>query len=123
MAEVTEIVTVTEIIESHSVEVIVETKEVVEVITSEGRQGPPGIKGDQGDQGEQGIPGVAGASYRHPQVVPSAEWVVNHMLGRFPAVVVVDSAGESVEGEVYYDSPNVVRLIFCAPFGGEAYLN
>lgn len=81
--------------------------------------GPPGygIKGDKGD------PGLSGASYVHTQSVASSEWVVFHGLNRFPSLVVVDSAGDTVEGSVKYDSSMQITVTFSAPFGGLAYVN
>jgi hypothetical protein len=49
-------------------------------------------------------------------------WVINHALGTFPTVTVIDSAGDEVEGDVEYPTPNQVVLSFSAPFAGTAYL-
>ena len=109
----------------------VATKEVVFVsheapqhtAIAAGAQGPAGPKGDTGDQGPQGLPGLAGASYAHLQAIPAATWTINHGLGRFPSVTVVDSAGSVVVGNIEYVSSNTVVLYFSAAFGGSAYLN
>ena len=106
----------------------VATKEVVFVsheapqhtAIAAGAQGPAGPKGDQG---LQGLPGLAGASYEHLQAIPAATWTINHGLGRFPSVTVVDSAGSVVVGNIEYVSNNTVVLYFSAAFGGSAYLN
>lgn len=64
-----------------------------------------------------------GDHYFHSQVMPAANWVIAHGLGRYPSVVVVDSAGSMVEGDVHYDTPNQVILSFGAPFAGTASLS
>lgn len=61
--------------------------------------------------------------YTHVQVVPSAVWTVTHNLGKKPAVSIVTSAGDEIEGEVSYTSLNQVVLTFAGGFSGEAYLN
>jgi hypothetical protein len=58
----------------------------------------------------------------HTQAVPSTTWVVNHLLGGFPSVTVVDSANTAVHGMVTYVSETQVVLTFSAPFSGSAYL-
>lgn len=57
------------------------------------------------------------------QASPSSVWVVMHGLGRFPSVVVVDSTGRMVEGDVAYDSSNQITATFSGAFSGVAYLN
>lgn len=99
--------------------------EVVEVaaeseVLETGFAGPPGATGPQGPQG---APGLSGASYVHSQGVAALLWTVAHNLNRYPSVMVVDSAGTVVEGEVRYTSPNEIELEFGASFAGFAYLN
>jgi hypothetical protein len=105
-----------------SVQVIELPSETIELleVAEQGMPGPPGLKGDQGDQG---APGLSGASYPHIQAVPAADWVINHGLGRYPSVTVVDSAGSTVVGNVEYISANQVIVHFNGAFGGAAYLN
>ena len=93
------------------------------VVIAEGQVGPPGAKGDKGDKGDQGTPGLSGVSYVHDQSIADSVWVVVHNLGRFPSVMVIDSAGDEVEGSVRYDSANQITVTFSAPFGGKAFLN
>jgi len=88
-----------------------------------GVPGPPGPMGPQGLPGTPGAPGLSGANYVHNQAVPAADWIINHGLGRYPSVTVVDSAGTTVIGNVEYVSPNDVAIHFTAAFGGSAYLN
>lgn len=75
-------------------------------------------------QGPRGIPGQSGATgFTHHQMVPSDVWVINHGMGKNPAVSCVDSAGDEIEGGLKYPTLNQVVLTFSAATGGEAYLN
>ena len=61
--------------------------------------------------------------YVHVQNEASSIWVVEHQMGRYPSVTVVDSAGTMVFGDVIYDNENQVTITFTAAFSGKAYLN
>ena len=114
-----------------------------------GPAGPEGPQGEQGIQGEKGDPGdaVAGVtppltfdpdtgivgidttsfqisalSYRHNQVSAQTTWSITHNLGVYPEVVVVDSAGTRVYGDINYVDTNSLTLQFSAAFSGTAYL-
>ena len=56
------------------------------------------------------------------QEVPLAVWVITHNLNRHPAVVVEDSTGRRVEGDIVYTSNNVITITFTAAFSGRATL-
>lgn len=67
-----------------------------------------------------------------PNVIPSTiyqqtnssnVWTIAHNLNRFPSVIVVDSAGSKVEGDVNYIDANNVEIVFGAAFSGIVYLN
>jgi len=58
----------------------------------------------------------------HTQGSPSSTWTINHTLGGYPSVMVVDSASTVVIGEVSYVSTSQVVVEFTAPFSGYAYL-
>ena len=62
-------------------------------------------------------------TYTHNQDIPSAEWVVNHNLNKYPSVSVTDSAKSVVVGEVMYNSLNQATITFSAPFSGKAFFN
>lgn len=57
------------------------------------------------------------------QRVASDNWVIEHNLGKYPSVTVVDSADNVVMGDVIYLSKNRLEVIFVSPFSGKAYLN
>src|SRR4051794_35319013 len=74
--------------------------------------------------GSAWVPGaVTPATYVFTQGSPSASWTITHNLGYYPAVTVVDSSGNEVEGSVQYLSINQVRVTFSAAFSGSAYLS
>lgn len=75
------------------------------------------------DTDATGSPVTVPLSYVHNQGVASATWVITHNLGFYPNVIVEDSGGTTVEGEVVYNSANQLTLTFSAPFGGIAYLS
>lgn len=66
---------------------------------------------------------VRDKNYIHSQIVSSNEWTINHDLGKFPSVTVVDSSGALIFGEVEYLSNVTVVLRFSSEFSGVAYLN
>jgi len=65
----------------------------------------------------------ADKNYVHNQIASSATWSVSHNLDKFVSVVIVDSAGSVVIGEITYIDTNNVTLNFSAPFSGKAYFN
>ena len=66
---------------------------------------------------------VGDTTYSHQQIAPSQVWVINHELGRYPSVNVVDSAGTLVLGDIKYISENEIQVSFTAAFAGKVYLN
>ena len=57
------------------------------------------------------------------QTVAATVWNVNHNLGKFPSITVIDTANTVVTGEYTYTDNNNVILTFSAGFAGKAYLN
>lgn len=66
---------------------------------------------------------VADANYVHKQTESSNEWIIVHNLNKYPAVSIIDSAGDEVEGNVHYDSVNQITITFVGAFKGTATLN
>lgn len=62
-------------------------------------------------------------TYIYEQAIASSVWNIQHNLGRYPSITVVDSAGDVVMCDPKYIDENNVRLEFTAEFGGKAYLN
>jgi hypothetical protein len=62
--------------------------------------------------------------YEFFQSTPAASWSVNHNLGKYPSVSVVElGSKEVVFGNVTYLSTNSVQIDFASPFSGYAYMN
>lgn len=72
-----------------------------------------------------GVRGPAGedAHYEHTQGAASTTWVITHALGKKPSVIVLASSGDTVIGDITYDSDNQLTITFSAAFSGTAYLN
>ena len=62
-------------------------------------------------------------TYVYEQSVAASSWTIQHNLGRYPAVTVVDTAGTEVVGDVQYINENQIILNFRVTFSGTAYLN
>ena len=62
-------------------------------------------------------------SYVHVQSTVSATWMVEHDLGWFPNVTVIDSAGSTVEGDVAHIDTTMLTISFSGAFTGHAYLS
>lgn len=71
------------------------------------------------ESGETGVD----RTYVHSQNTASNNWTINHNLGKYPAVSVVDSANSVVEGNVIYTSQNQCVVQFKNTFSGKAYCN
>lgn len=62
-------------------------------------------------------------NYIHDQQTSSATWTVNHNMGKFPSVTIVDTAGDEVDASVHHNSNNQLTITFSAPVSGKAFLN
>ena len=80
------------------------------------------LQGPEGPQGPQGPPGII-ETYIHNQISPASTWSIQHNLGRYPSVSIVDSGGSIVLGAVKYISENEIQISFSAAFAGRAFLN
>jgi hypothetical protein len=64
--------------------------------------------------------------YVHTQNTPASSWVIDHNLGFFPNITVVDSSfpvPNQAEGNIVYNNLNRVTIDFSAAFAGKAYLS
>ena len=75
-----------------------------------------------GLMGPPGPPGPSGDVLEFDQVIPSAEWTINHNFGRRPVVGVLSPGGFEVEAEVAHPTVNQVRVYFNNPSSGKALL-
>ena len=64
----------------------------------------------------------AATRHVHTQGTASTTWTINHSLGGYPSVMVVDSAKTVVYGEINYVSTSQVVVNFSSAFSGSAYL-
>jgi hypothetical protein len=77
--------------------------------------------GTGGPTGSSGT--VAEQTFVFTQSTAAAVWVITHNLGVCPAIVVIDSASNVIEGDIHYNDLNTVTLTFSGAFAGIAYLN
>ena len=74
--------------------------------------------------GPRGLPGPGGSDKNFTHAFTSASSVtVPHNLGKFPAVTVIDSAGDECEGDVDHIDINNLTVTFSAPFSGTIICN
>jgi len=66
----------------------------------------------------QGVP-----TFVFTQGIPATTWNIQHNLGKFPSVSVINNNNVIINGEVTYIDNNNVQLNFSAGFSGKAYLN
>lgn len=89
-----------------------------------GDPGPIGAMGPPGPMGPQGPPGSAATlGHVHAQGVPAQQWMIVHNLGFYPNVTVIDSTGETVEGDITPVNEFALTLEFSGAFSGTAYLS
>ncbi len=62
-------------------------------------------------------------NYIHNQTATSAKWVVQHNLGKYCSVTVVDSGGNIIVGNVEYVDINRLIISFSTAISGKAYCN
>ena len=66
----------------------------------------------------QGVP-----TFVFTQNAPATTWNIQHNLGKFPSVSVINFNNVLINGEVIYIDNNNIQLNFSAAFAGKAYLN
>lgn len=69
------------------------------------------------------IADIQDKNYVHEQLSSSSFWTVNHNLGKFPSVTVVDSGGTVVIGDITYIDQESLTISFSSAFAGVAYIN
>lgn len=70
-----------------------------------------------------GPPGPPAPVFSWQQALPAASWNIVHNLHGFPAVRLLDTAGNLLLGVVTYPSPDQVSVFFSVPLAGTAYLS
>lgn len=73
----------------------------------------------------RGEPGPAGSGDKNYTATfsPTDNLLVTHNLDKYPAVDVINSAGDEVVGSVNYLTTNTLIVSFSAPFGGRITCN
>lgn len=66
---------------------------------------------------------VSDKNFVFTQTEALATWNIQHNLGKYPAVMVTDSAGTVVEGLITYVDENNITITFSGGFKGKAILN
>lgn len=59
----------------------------------------------------------------YTQTIASDTWTIDHNMGKFPSITVIDSGGNKVIGEEEHVDNNQVILKFNGAFTGKATLN
>lgn len=62
-------------------------------------------------------------AYAHDQSIPSDTWTIQHNLGGFPNVTIVDSSGSVLITDVDYVNANQIVATFSGPVSGKAYVS
>tara|TARA_R110001592_G_scaffold137945_1_gene356342 strand:- start:1147 stop:2004 length:858 start_codon:yes stop_codon:yes gene_type:complete len=65
----------------------------------------------------------ADKTFEFTQAVPSLVWSIQHNLGKFPSVSVVDTGNTTVITQIDYIDNNNLTITNSAQFAGKAYLN
>lgn len=76
-----------------------------------------------GIQGPVGPAGASGDKTFTQSFISSSSVTVTHNLGKYPAISVLDSAGDVVVGDVDHTSLNQLIVTFSAPFSGMIICN
>lgn len=71
----------------------------------------------------QNIEDIKDKSFVFEQPTASNKWVIEHNLGKYPSITIVDSANSVVVGDVDYKTINLLEVSFNGEFVGKAYLN
>lgn len=61
--------------------------------------------------------------YTHVQSTPSSIWVINHRLGKRPAINAVDSTDREITGDPVWISDDITHYYHSGPVAGKAYCN
>lgn len=66
---------------------------------------------------------INSTTYVYEQGIASNTWEIEHNLGKYPSVTIVDSAGTIFTASVEYNSDNVCTVYINGATKGKAYLN
>ena len=66
---------------------------------------------------------TADKSFIFEQGIASDTWIINHNLGKYPSVSLVDSAGTQFDADVEYNDENTCTVRMNGATTGKAFLN
>lgn len=89
--------------------------------TPPGPDDPDPPKPDEPDDPSAG--GTGDLSFVYEQSTASANWTIEHKLGKNPSVTVIDSSNDELIGDISYPDKNTVVITFSEPVSGKAFLN
>lgn len=95
--------------------VVLVLQEQAEQINTASERGPMGPMGPQGPSGD--------LSYTHNQLSASNTWVINHNLGKYPAITLRDSAGSEFDARVQHVNNNQAIAHLSYAVSGTAHAN
>lgn len=72
---------------------------------------------------EGGSNGGGDKNYIHNQISSQNKWTIQHNLSKYPSIIITDSGGNQVMGDIKYIDLNTIELSFSGAFAGIAYLN
>lgn len=72
---------------------------------------------------EEKLSQISDKNYVYTQRSASESWDIVHNLNKYPSITIVDSANNTVVGDITYVSPNEVTIKFIGAFSGKAFLN
>lgn len=61
--------------------------------------------------------------YTHTQLQSAAIWQIDHFLGKYPSVALIDDGGNVIIGDIKYLNENQLTITFSAPISGKAFIN
>jgi hypothetical protein len=77
----------------------------------------------QSQGGDSSSSNVNDKNYVYEWATLESSVTVNHNLGKFPSVTIVDTSGSEIIGDINYINENTVTLSFSAETRGKAYFN
>ena len=97
------------------------TSDAPTVVLTDVEAGPQGPAGPTGADGAAGS-GSENSTVVHDQASANATWTMTHNLGRYPAIDIIDSAGNHVIGDIKHNSVNQAVATFDNAFADKAII-
>lgn len=72
---------------------------------------------------EEKLSQISDKNHVYTQKSASDSWDIIHNLNKYPSITIVDSANNTVIGDITYISLNEVNIKFIGAFSGKAFLN